>query len=213
MDNIVFPDNKEFHRLWNLQTHSKKWKLYSRDECDKLESIIKDLQPKTIVDWGCGLARTSVSLFKEFNLTYTKWILCDITGYKVDNWVDEVGNKKKGGMGTFDHSDPLPYNDLRMTTQFCFANGMTNFETRDIRNETFLGYPDIFYSMHCVGYHFSIKSLLDKLNVNPKVMIFGIRKKKLNDEYDVVDVDELKGYSKRIIEGDCLQNYLIYERV
>lgn len=213
LGSINFPTNARFDQLWNLQTDSHKWQIYSEDEIENLSDIFEFAPPQSIVDWGCGLARSSVGFFKAFNLEDTTWSLCDFTGVEVGQWVDDNGKKAKKGMGTFENNNPMPYNDLSLTKEFCNLNGMTDIEIRDIEKIQDLGSPDLIYSMHCVGYHFSIKAFMEQVKMSPKRFIFGIRRKKLTDAYDVDDVDTIVGYRKRLITGGALQNFLIFEKL
>tara|TARA_R110000850_G_scaffold30303_9_gene83565 strand:+ start:1240 stop:3729 length:2490 start_codon:yes stop_codon:yes gene_type:complete len=208
----IFPESKEFNRLWHLQTDLTKWKTYAEDEIECLSEIFEKQKPRSIVDWGCGLARSAVCFFRAFDLQEADWTLCDLSDLQVSEWVSEDGKKIGKGMGTFDHSDPLPYNDLGLTMEFCRLNGMKRVEVRDLEAVTDIGSPDLFYSLHCVGYHFSIKAFLDKVAVKPKTMVFGIRKRELEGAYDVVDINDIAGYRRRVVKGRALQDFLIFEK-
>lgn len=215
---ISLLDDEEFKRFLYLQA-GKEWIRCSNDEINCLRHVIDPLQPRSIVDWGCGVGRSAVSLSQEFDLFDSEWRLYDMTGMDLTNvngksWVHENGIKNGKGMGCFgDATIRKPYNNLEITRRFCELNGLTP-EVIDIDGVCDVGSPDLFYSFNCIGYHFSIRSFLDSVEMSPRVMVFGIRrrgrgKQKLNP----CDVDEIEGYDKEFVRGTFFQNYLVFTRI
>jgi len=145
------------------------YETISQSEYNSISQVID--KPKTILDMGCGLGRMSVymnSIMKDESIHY---ILADST--------QEIPEKMRYGWnpsGGF-------YNDLKLTSDFCKLNGLSNFETFDLKNNdlTKLTSVDLIMSFLCVGFHYPIDMYMDKFKqiISPRgVMIFGVRKQK-----------------------------------
>jgi hypothetical protein len=208
MYEFIIPNDTEFEKYMNLQL--KNWKDKTRMEVEDLKLVLSDLNPKYIVDWGCGLGRASISFYHEFSWNQSKFLLCDKTGIErfIENreWIDEDGNQLNP-MGSFNHNKSIPYNDLNLTKMFCEMNGL-RADYLDIDEVTDLGSPDLLFSMHCVGYHFSINSFLRNVRSSPNIMLFGVRKKDNICE----DIQKYDGYTKEKYKGSGLQDYVVFRK-
>ena len=124
-------------------------------------------KPKNILDLGCGLGRMSIYLNTRLRNPSAHFILADAS---------HVSEKIRYG---FNKGESY-YNDLDLTASFARENGLTNFETFDIRVKDLksLSNIDFVMSFFAVGFHSKIEDCLDDLlqiTTSDCTMIFGVR--------------------------------------
>lgn len=209
--NFKYPDNNEkFDRLKFLQISNDKNDFINRTEDEY--SIVKEyLDVKNnIIDLGCGLGRSSI-YFKNIHDMDNKFYMCDFNG--------EDFNKKQN-CGTHNNTQPIAYNDLSLTNEFCTLNNLLNTQYINLENDdiTNLENVDLLYSFHCVGYHWSIEKSFEKYNIenitnDEAILIFGIRNSKQTEKLPFNYPDQIGSFKlKERVNGKKLQDFLIYKK-
>lgn len=126
--------------------------------------------PKNILDLGCGLGRMSIYLNTRLRNPSAHFILADASHVS-----EEI-------LYGFNKGESY-YNDLDLTASFARENGLTNFETFDIRVKDLkaLSNIDLVMSFLAVGFHSKIEDYMDDLlqiTTSDCTMVFGVRKGK-----------------------------------
>lgn len=159
------------------------------------------LNPKNIMDYGCGLGRVGIYLNHVYNNDNINFHFVDADG---------VSNNQQKTGGIYDKED-IYYNDLKMTEEFCHKNNVKNVNTYDYRYTDWnkVDKMDLIISCCSVGVHVPIEKVLDnmlKISSKDCVFIFSTRTNKNKfPEYARMNIDYnyLKKYFDEIefIEG------------
>lgn len=149
----------------------------SKDEYIHLKPYLIDLKPKKVLDIGCGIGRSSVFFKNFFGWEDTIFYLADF------NELVYCADKNFVPCGKHSNAEPIPYNNLSITEEFCKNNNLTNFELIDISKDKMENLQDInlVYSFHCIGYHWDLekaieKYSLEKITTEDCLMIIGGRR-------------------------------------
>ena len=166
---IIFP--KEIEKYVNLQCNMK-YNLYANfPELVHIKQLLKQINPKNVLDIGCGIGRASIFLFKYYNWNNTIFYLLD--GNYGNNQIYGINYNKEYGY----------YNSLKHTKLFCTANGLKKYKIINADNIDKSKLPkfDLVYSFLAIGYHFEmslyLNSWLPSYLSNDAILIFGIRGK------------------------------------
>jgi hypothetical protein len=226
MFEFKYPDSEQFQLLMHLQINKseKQYLERSQDEYDALGDLIKKINPVKILDYGCGLGRSSVFFYNMLELSNTFFYLCDYEG---------VEFTKEKGCGIHEQNTVIPYNNLKYTEEFTSINNLKNKTIINLEEEGTqnLAEIDLIYSFHATGYHFGIETTFKDQNFNNittsnAYMIFGIRNsnstyKNLNTDLHInqkniplLKVPKFLGDFKlqNIIQGKLLQDFAIYKK-
>jgi SAM-dependent methyltransferase len=205
-ENKELMDNLKFLQI---NESNKEFLERSEEEYEKLKDIIFAKKPNKILDVGSGIGRSSVYFNSLENLKDTKFYLADFTGKEFD---------KTDYCGSHDNANPIPYNSLEITEEFCKNNNMNmdNFKTIDLATEDIknLKKIDLIYSFHCIGYHWSIQDAfdnygLDNISHDDTIFVFGCRAGHDISEYP----EKIGNYKlKHQIPGDFFQQFLVYKK-
>lgn len=199
----------------------------SIDEYKALQSIFKKFfpkQPEIIVDFGCGLGRSSIFFKHMFKWESSKFVFIDshrqIYGSFENNYSPSQSlfhQNIKNLKGNF-------YTDFDLIDRFLLSNDMQKYDLLDLREEKdkllMIKNVDLFYSFHSIGYHYDILNTFDYYKIHDllkpgALLIFGIRRR--NDPLrNKLKIDKFikQGYKKlALIEGNMLQDYLLMTKV
>jgi len=140
-----------------LQCMSDMIKYHGDEVINWLLSL--NLNPKKVLDIGCGLGRASVLYHYENPSTSRKYILMD----------GDTGNETYGHK--YESVGEQYYNRLSCTKEFCIANGIPEnqliiIDARDFwRGDKLseLNNIDIILSLRAMGFHWPIRPCVDKL--------------------------------------------------
>lgn len=159
---------------YDIGTYSK----LSEFEHEQVKDFIP-IQPKVIMDLGCGLGRASV---------YLNWILHP---HDVNNDIHFIladSCEKVGGWIKDDY-----FRSLDLTASFCTLNGLLNFGLFDVDKSDWNGISNIDYVMSRCGYgvHAPIESIMDrllKITTGDVTMIFGTRNREVYSQNSFKDI-------------------------
>lgn len=179
--------------------------------------------PALIMDFGCGIGRSSIFFMHMLHWDSTKFLL-------VDGHRDVYGKKENmtAGQTGFHYdvgrlSDSF-YTNFDLLDRFLVANGVQSFDlidlTKERRRVAEIRGVDLFYSFHSVGYHYDIVSVLDHYGLHNVMrqgglLIFGLRRQTdpLRKELHTALLLE-RGYEKvNEIQGSRVQDFLVLRRV
>lgn len=209
VDYFEFKFDDEIDFFIKLQDANRKFLyLMCVDEYKCLKDIIK--KPEKILDFGCGMGRSSIFLKNMMGLESTSFYLCDFNKntYRPDG-------ESKGALGYHKNNRPVPFNSLGATKRFCDYNNLKKVEFIDLLSEEInkIDLVDVLYSFYSVGYHWDIDEAVEKYGLLNKVkddgiFIFGVRKEEFNVNTSV------SKYLKLIdrIQGNVYQDFAIYEK-
>ena len=143
-------------------------------------SQIKDflpINPKNILEAGCGLARGSIYLNSRYmeRGQAPKWFLADRDGFSEEN------------TGAFNPKEDEYYCSFERTKSFANLNGLKNFWMFDTEKDDWAQLPkmDLIFSFCSFGMHVALERYMDRLlgASSPDVtMIFGTRHAGYNGE-------------------------------
>jgi len=166
---ILFP--RDTKKYMELQCNSNLKKYTDCPEVQPVRKILKNLNPKNILEIGAGIGRASVYLFNEFKWNDAHFYLLD--GDSGDHQICYV-NKEVGN--NF-------YNSIDAARNFCFANGMgsdhlhfLNAENNKWRHNG-VRY-DLCYSFKAIGFHWPVTEhlhMIYPLMTKGACLIFEIR--------------------------------------
>jgi len=160
---------------------------------DLMYRYLENIFPNIVLDLGSGIGRASVNFFKKFNWKSTKFYLLD----------GNSGKKQIHGLNPNSNCDF--YNSMKVTKNYCEANGLFNYELINIEKDNI---PDvkfnIIYSLASIGFHWNFNIYLEKLiNHTDKgtLLLFQIRN-------DIQWINSSIGYIKslnvyEILAMDC----------
>jgi hypothetical protein len=149
-----------------LEETGQNVKIYSEAsefEYSQVKAFVP-IQPKVIMDLGCGLGRSSVYLNHILNRVDTHFILAD----SADNF------------GNWNNKDY--YKNLDLTASFCTLNGLLNFGLFDLKKSDWNGILNIEFIMSKLSYGYSINigpilETLLKVSTDDITMIFGTKER------------------------------------
>lgn len=154
-----------FEQVWEAQNELEIYGKLSEFEYEQTQEYFPK-NPKVILDLGCGLGRSAVSINHHYQDSDISYILADRQGQ----------TENKGYM--FPDVDEY-YNDMEQTLSFCKLNGLKLALPFDTELDSWNRLPKVdFVSSRCAcGFHFPITRYMDRLRSvsNPNVtMIFGL---------------------------------------
>jgi len=181
---------KQFERYVNMHLPSgdKQAALMkaSVDEYIALKPLLNQLFPGVkppikIMDYGCGLGRSSIFMRQMF-----KWQ--EAIFYLVDGHGECTAGLRPSQRGY--HVDVAGlvdsfYTDFKLIRKFLLANDLSNFVMIDLAGGkealNRIKDLDLFYSFHSLGYHYDISAMFELYGLNELVRpggvyIFGIRR-------------------------------------
>ncbi len=181
----------------------------------------KDQVPEKIIDFGCGLARSSVFFMHMFNWHSAKFFLVDGNAN-----VFQLSNNQRlfhQDINLMFEKGETFYTDFDLLDRFATSNKMQNFELVDLNTHrqrlSQIKNVNLLYSFYSIGYHWDILPTLDFYGIHDLLktdafLIFGIRPKRdpLRKE---VNTDSLlqRGYKQvALIEG-MAQDLLILKKL
>jgi len=220
---------------WQIGDLRRELNQFSADEFKSLKSFLQNEfsssggAPGAVMDFGCGLGRSSVSFMHMFKWYSTKFLLVDghktVYGPKV-NITDSQRLFHHDVNSIFKQSASF-YTDFDLIDRFVVSNKMSCYDLVDINKERgrLEGLQvDLFYSFHAIGYHWEMSATFDHYQLHDLVkpgglLIFGIRQEKDYDNLGSHQLEALdsfleKGYEKvALIEGACLQRFLVLRKM
>jgi ubiquinone/menaquinone biosynthesis C-methylase UbiE len=110
--NIIFPDNVK--KCAKMQTNGDVSLYADFPELYHIDKHLVSLQPKNVLEIGCGIGRASVFLFKKYEWNDARFYLAD------GNTCDKRYKGKREQRGEY-------YNEQSATKSFCEANGLKKF--------------------------------------------------------------------------------------
>ena len=160
-------------RFVELQYNNELEPFHNPQEVKIQEKLLANLQPKNVLEIGCGLGRVSVGFYNQ----YTSWKHTNF--YMLDG---DKGDRQIAGIAS---GDGNYYNSLAMTKEYCIANNIPEkqvgtFDAGDknifdlMRGITF----DCVYSFKSIGFHWPISFYLDRLFPfirKGTILCFGMR--------------------------------------
>ena len=185
------------------------------DEYVNLRSILTDpailpKQPACVMDFGCGLGRSSIFFRKAFGWTTAKFLFVD--GHRdVYGPKDNLAPSQRGFHPDMRTTTNSFYTDFDLLDRFVTSDDVTRYDildvTRDAARLSQVRDVDVFYSFHAVGYHDAIRP--------GGLLILGVRRagdplRQLPDEQRL----RAAGY-ERVAEvpGQQLQDFLVPRRL
>jgi len=143
-------------------------------EIKVVKKYFENFSPENVIELGCGLGRSTVGFYKAFpSWKNTQFYL-----------LDGNSGKKQICQTHYKSSDSF-YNDLKLTKEFCLANGILSERIHILNAEKpnpflFIGDVkfDFVYSFLSIGFHWPISLYLKKLLQylhSGSILCFGIR--------------------------------------
>lgn len=190
-----------------------------------MTSILDGKHPKVVMDFACGLGRSSIFFKQMFNWDTTKFIFVD--GHKNIYGTKENLNEYQTAFhhkvnSIFNQSKSF-YTNFNLLDRFLLSNGINRYDVIDINQNKNL--PDLiknvdfFYSFNAVGYHYDILSTFNyyKLhNILSKgaILVFGIRNKRkpFAEELKIDEFIKCGYHLLERIEGGRNQDFLVFRK-
>ena len=154
-----------------------------QDEYDALHDVLRALSPSLVMDFGCGSGRSSIYFRHRFAWDATKVLLVDgqqaVYGDKFNMTRPQGGFTSNGA----DLSQSF-YTDFDLLDRFLLSNGMHAYDlidlTKDAARLQTIRDVDLFYSFHCVGWHYDPATVFETYQLwdvvrAGGVVILGIR--------------------------------------
>jgi len=163
---IIFPSSCE--QFIRLQCNGDKSRYTEPSEAEIMNSYLKGLSPKCVLDLGCGIGRIGVYLFKRYEWKNIRFVLAD----------GDSGKKQLHGIRTGRNDF---YNSMNATREFCEANGMKNVELLDLEKQKWgdmQSIPDLVISFLAFGFHWPIDYCLNSIYpyiAESSLLLFGMR--------------------------------------
>lgn len=203
---IVFPPSAE--RYIQLQCNGDKSRYIHPPEIDFIDSHLRGLNPRCVLDLGCGLGRIGVYLLKRYGWKDARFVMAD-----GDSGDVQLANLQTG-KNDF-------YNSMDATNEFCKANGMENVEFLNLEKQGWDAMkfaPDLVASFYAFGFHWPIDYCLDAIYPcieESCLLLFGMRvnveayrgwyneqiRKVKRDKYKLVDFVYGEGINVLVLEA------------
>ena len=214
---------------WQLPTEEYELSLL-RTSADEFRALTPTLTnpalfpqpPKQVIDFGCGLGRSSIAFRQRLGWSSTHFLFLDghaeIYGEKSNMSPTQWGFHQDVGRLTGNF-----YTNFDLLDRFLVANGMRAFDlidmTRDREKLARVRHADLFYSFHSLGYHYDVATALDAYGLREAVrpgglMILGVRRRSdpLRKELRLEPLFE-RGYALiEEIPGQLMQDFVILQR-
>lgn len=150
------------------------FQYHNPPEIESVKEYFENSSPKNVLDLGCGLGRSSVGFYKAFpSWSNTHFYLLD----------GDSGKKQICRVNYEAHNSF--YNNLRLTGEFCLANGISAEQIHILNAEESNPFSsiedtkfDFVYSFLSIGFHWPIDLYLEKLLLylsSGSILCFGIR--------------------------------------
>ena len=197
----------------------------SIDEYKALQSTLVNTfpeGPKVVMDFGCGIGRSSVFFKHMLKWRSTKFILVDSHEDVFGTFANRVPSQ------TSFHCDISSlegsfYTNFDLIDRFLLSNDIYIYDLVDLRKDRYklsvVKDVDLFYSFNSIGYHYDILGAFDYYGIHDclqpgALLIFGIRRKHdplLNEL--TIDNFIQRGYKKlKVIEGYLNQDFLVMQK-
>ncbi|WP_428738517.1 hypothetical protein [Sulfurimonas sp.] len=228
---FTLPDDENSINLFKLQLTMDFYKdMYfsSYDEFFALYHFMKNniaRENMTIVDLGGGMGRSSVFFNNLFRWSKNKIYLVDksITVNEISESFIDGERQLKETRTNYHHNMNIQdsaYTNKEAMLNFVQKNNTHNLEFIDYDDFTDMEFDfDLLYSFHCVGYHFSIKESIEKLNILKKAkkgayLIYGVRRSCSDiDNYEIPKTIGDDFQFVKIFRGKHRQNFLVFQKI
>jgi len=210
---------------WQLPTCTLKNSLMriSVDEYIALKSKLDwILPPKVVMDFGCGTGRSSIFFKHMFKWNSTKFVLVD-SQQSVYGSKGNLNPEQREYHQDVSALDNNFYTDFDLIDKLLESNGLNDVKLIDLRIQRKILESvrdvDIFYSFHCVGYHYDPLSIFTHYNLHSALrpnalIVLGVRKERdsLSKELNL-DKFLSKGYvMEGKYTGNHLQDYIVMRK-
>jgi SAM-dependent methyltransferase len=167
---MIFPPSS--YKYVSLHCNNNLELFINPPEINMVQEYFAKASPENVLELGCGLGRVSLGFYKRFK-----------TWRDTEFWLLDGNSGDKQICGV-DSSDGSYYNDLHVTLEFCYINGMPdehinliNMEDKHPFDEVFIKF-DFVYSFLAIGFHWPIDWYLKRIDPfirSGTILIFGIR--------------------------------------
>lgn len=208
-----FKDKEKFETYLKIQTRNfSELEDMCEEETIAIQKYLKGT--KNILDFGCGIGRSSIYLKNALNMK-ARFYLADYGGFSNESEVNFP-------IGFHFDNKIVSLTNFGAIREFCSYNNLKNYRIIDLNTNRInqLNNIDVIYSFLSLGYHWSVEAAVEKYHLdrilnNKGIFICGVRKEKQIDE----NSSNFKNPNRKIgtlclkdiVISNTLENYWIYE--
>mgnify|MGYP001572465460 FL=1 len=192
------------------------------DEYETLKDMLAAIHiPSVVMDFGCGTGRSSIFFKHRLGWEQTKFLLVD--GQQAVYGDKSNMTQLQGGFTANGHDlSQSFYTDFDLLDRFLLSNGMSHYDlvdlTKDASRLKVIRGVDLFYSFHCVGWHYDPATVFETYQlwdvVRPGgLVILGIRTPAENGHPLPLEPFWVHGYRLLTrLAGKRKQDFLVLQR-